>query len=367
MNIKHEMQKACLVAYREGVLYGAIWKTSSSWHIQRIDPDICELSSIEDGTWLYSVDMSKIKKEDLVKYPPEFAAMYEESRVSNQNRQEVPSEISFCLKADETTQYSVPPFASALPSIYDLETYRELAEISTEIDNYKLLSMKVPTKDGELTMDWDLIMEFYDHLVSALPPNIGAAAIPMELDTVNFEKSGVAQRTDELEQATKNFWYSSGSSPLLFGDASNTSSGALTLSIRTDEELVFATIEQCQRLINRHLRSLGGSLKFKVTILPVTIFNQEKMIGYYKEAATYGLPVKQAYAAAVGIHSDDIPGTCFLENEVLGLADLFVPLSSSHTQSGKAPGAPSKSVEDISDSGGQSRDEGSDGNKEGNL
>jgi hypothetical protein len=120
----------------------------------------------------------------------------------------------------------------------------------------------------------------------------------------------------------------------LFGDAANTTAAALNLSVRTDEELVYAAMAQCERLVNRRLKLLPGSLKFSINILPVTIFNQEKMIGYYKEAATYGLPTKMAYAASVGIPAAQVEGLNFLENDVLKLNDKFIPLASSHTQSG---------------------------------
>jgi len=367
MNIRHEMQKALTVAFREGVLYGAVWSNNNSWFIQSIEPKYCMLSSIEDGTWMYSVNMSKIKDTDLNKYPPEFTVMKNAAKTTKQEWQEVPSSISFCLKADETVAYPIPPFVSVLPSIYDLETYKALAETATEMSIYKLLSMRIPTNDqGEPTMGWPLIMKFYDHLSNSLPPYVGAAAIPMELDTINFEKSGAAADTDELEKATRNFWYSSGTSPLLFGDASNTTSAALRLSIKTDEELVLAAMAQCERLINRQLKQLTGSVKFQINILPVTIFNQEQMISYYKEAATYGLPVKSCYAASMGIQPSTLQSMCYVENELLDFKNNFIPLSSTHTESteDREAGAPVLSDDDLTEAGEQTRENDSDANKE---
>lgn len=367
MHLKHELQKALLIAYREGVLYGAVWSNSNSWFIQRINPDYCQLSSIEDGTWNYCVDMSKLKETDLFKYPPEFETMYREYEKTGQRWQEVPAKISFCLKADETVTYPIPPFASVLPAIFDLENYKELAEVATELSNYKLLAMQVPLNDdGQPSMPWELIMQFYKHLANSLPDRVGAAALPMKLDSINFEKSNTAQQTDELEVATRNFWYSSGTSPLLFGDAANTTSAALNLSIKTDEELVLASVAQCERLVNRHLKQLSGSVKFQISILPITVFNQEKMISYYKEAATYGLPTKLAYCAAVGIQPTTVEPTVYLENDLLNLTKKFVPLTSTHTQSsgGSSAGRPAESEEDLTESGEQTRENDSNESKE---
>ena len=366
MNLHHELRKALQIAYREGVLYGAIWANNTSWFIQRIDPDISVLSSIEDGTWMYAVDMSRIAEEDLFRYPPEFTNMHREYIKTGEKYQEVPSQISFCLKADETVSYPIPLFASVLPSIFDLENNKELADEATEIANYKLLAMKVPLRDdGQPSMPWQLVMQYYEHLANNLPKYVGVAAVPMDIKDINFEKSGVGQETDEVEQATRNFWYSTGTSPLLFGDATNTTAAALNLSIRTAEEIAFASMAQCERLINRHLKTLPGSIKFQINILPVTVFNQEKMIGYYKEASTYGLPVKLAYNAAIGIPPTTVEGSAYVENDVLHLKDIFVPLSSTHTESSEdRAGRPTLSDDDISEAGEQTREDDEDANKE---
>ena len=125
MNLPHEMQRASAIALRDGVLYGAVWSTGNSFYIQRINPDYCALTSIIDGTWSYSVDMSKIQEKQLPLYPPEFTTMYQNYRNGQPKWQEVPESISFCLKADETNSaYSLPPWASTLPLLYDIETYK---------------------------------------------------------------------------------------------------------------------------------------------------------------------------------------------------------------------------------------------------
>lgn len=352
MNIKHEMAKALTTAFRDGVIYGAIWSGKNSWFVQRINPDICQLSTIEDGTWLYSVDMSQIKEKDLFKYPPEFTTMYNTYKSTKVKQQEVPSKISFCLKADETVIYPIPPWVSVLPSIYELELYKDLAEIATEIQNYKLIGMKIPVdKDGVPTMDFNLASKFYDQLANNLPEYVGAAMSPMGLDSIDFNKSQAGNTTDEISDATQRFWYSSGTSPLLFGDASNNSSSALALSIKTDEEIVLSAMAQCERLLNRHLKSISGSIKFKINILPITIFNQEKMIGFYKEAATLGLPTKMQYAAAINISPSDVSSMCFIENDVLELNNKFIPLKTSYTQTSKEPGRNPLSEEDLGAAG----------------
>ena len=364
MSLRHEMQKALHVAFRDGILYGVIRSNNDAWFIQRIDPKICQLSSIIDGCWVFSVDMSKIKESELYLYPDEFADMYAEYVRTGDKWQEVPDKVCFCLKADETVDYVIPPFASVLPSIIELETYRELAEIAKEVGNYKLLAMRVPLNDnGELSLPWDQVLEFYQHLCNALPDYVGAAAVPMELDDIDFHDSN-ARNTSDLEEAIRSFWYSTNTSPLLFGDATNNTATALRMSIRTDEELVFTVMAQCERLINHHLKKIGGSVKFRVNLLQVTVFNQEQMTGFYKEASTLGLPAKTAYASTIGLHTPSIPGMCYLENEVLKLPEVFVPLSTSYTQPSDG-GRPTMSDDDLGDAGDATRGSDANANREG--
>lgn len=358
MNLKHELQKASIVAFREGVLYGVQWSGTNSFFIQRINPDICKLSSIVDGTWMYAVDFSQVKDADLPLYPPEFTTMRQAYvNGSAPKWQEIPEKISFCLKADETTtMYSSPPFAATLPQLYDIETYKSLQETASQIANYKLVSMEIPLdEDGTPLIDYDLAEKYYQHLVNALPPYVGAAMMPMKMSSIKFEQSGGVNDVDTVVRAEEQFWREGGTSPLLFGSSDNDTAGALKLSVTADEQLVFGLMNQCERLVNRILKQMSGTQKFKLTFLPATVFNKQDEITKYKEAATLGIPVKAAYAALLGLSPLDVLGANYVELELLNMGDL-TPLQSSFTQtSDSGPGRPQSADGDLTESGEQTR------------
>jgi hypothetical protein len=363
MNIKHEMQKASVIAFREGILYGVQWAGNNSFFIQRINPDICKLSSIVDGTWLYAVDVSQIKEAELELYPPEFTSMWNAYRNGSASKwQEVPEGISFCLKADETTTtYSIPPWASSLPMLYDIETFKSLQETASEISNYKLVSMEIPMdKDGSPQLDWDLANQYYQHLVNALPPYVGAVMAPMKFDSIKFEQGAALKDVDTVSRAEEQFWREGGTSPLLFGASDNDTAGALKLSITADEEIVLGIIAQAERLFNRILKQMSGTQKFKITILPATVFNKSDMISQYKDAATFGIPVKSAYSALLGLSPGDVMGMEYIEMNILNMGEL-TPLKSSHTQGD--PGRPKSDDGDLGDAGEQTRDDDTNANR----
>lgn len=355
-NLQHELQKASMIALRDGILYGAVWSASNSFYIQRINPDYCSLTSVNDGTWMYSVDMSQIQQSKLLLYPPEFTTMWNTYQSTGQKWQEVPENISFCLKADETNpNYSIPPWCSTLPMLYDLETYKALQETATKIANYKMLSMKIDlNSDGAPTVDWQLAQQYYQQLCNVLPPYVGATISPLKIESFDFDKNSGTNDVDTVSRSEKQFWFDTGTSSLLHGsDVSNTA-GALKLSIKSDEEIMFGLMAQAERLMNRILKSMPGTVKFKIQFLPVTIFNQEEQIGYWKDAAALGIPgSKAAYAATLGIHQADLPGMDYVEKTMIGVDD-WTPLQSGYTiggSSGSTGGRPAASDTNLDDSG----------------
>lgn len=336
MNLRHELEKSAKVAYRDGVIYGAIWQNKTSFYVQRINPDYCTLTSIVDGTWVYSVDMSKIKESQLNLYPPEFTTMYNTYKSTGIKYQEVPLDICWCLKADETTPtYSIPPWASTLPMLYDIETYKALQETATKIANYKLLGMQIPlNNDGTPKIDWNLAEQYYQQVCRVLPPYVGAFLTPMETKGYEFEKSGNTSDVDTVSRAEEQYWFNTGTSALLHGSNTSNTAGALKLSIKSDEQIVLSFMNQAERLVNRILKNISGTLKFQLRFLPITWYNQDEQVAYYKEASTLGIPgARSAYAAAIDIHQADLAGLAFLENEMLD-AESWSPLTSGYTSGG---------------------------------
>ena len=144
----------------------------------------------------------------------------------------------------------------------------------------------------------------------------------------------------------------------------NNTSGVTKLAIKNDENYIIGIIEQIERLVNLHLKtSITGSFKFKISILPVTIYNREEFIEMYKGAVAFGLG-KSHYAAVLGIPQGDIEGLSYLENDVLQIDSILVPMTNSHNSTGvKSQGRPQVDEEDLSDGGEKTRDNDSNSNQ----
>lgn len=345
MNLPHEMAKALLIALVDGVFYGAIWDTGDAFFIQPISPDICRLSSILDGTFVFQVNMSTIQEKDLDMYPPQFTQMWHRYHDDKEDRwQDVPPEICFVLKADESVwNYSLPPFVSSLPLVADLENYTELNAAEAELAMYKMIAMTVPLDASKKpTLSFAEVEKYYNQVANNIPEDIGLIATPFDYETITFNESTAPSVVDKITTATNRFWQGSCVNSLLFGDATNKSATALKLSVLKDEQIIFMNMKQAARVVNRLLKYKFGDrkIRYMINFLPVTWMNQEDKVKMYREAATYGMPVKMAYAAALGVAPENFEARNILELGVFDLANELVPVKSSATTSSDA-GRPS--------------------------
>lgn len=363
MGLVRIMREATLIAQREGVCFGVIWGGDGSQFIlQKLDPDNCTIVSLDDGNvFSFTYDMSKVKEEDLdAYYPAQFRTMWNEYQSSGNQYQPVPPEISFCLKADPTIpEYNIPPFASVLPTLYSIKSVEELAVTSEELQNYKLLSAKLPVdNNGVPIMSYESAMQYYSHISNNLAEMVGLCLSPFDIKDYDFSQSGTTNQVNAVSRATENFFASAGTTAQLHGIADNTSA-VTKLAIHVDESYAFSYVYQCESIINRFLKLMTGTVKFRIRFLPVTAFNRDEMVSMYRNAMNYGIG-KTEYMVALGIPQADLLGKSYIENDVIGIDDLFRPphTAAQTTSEDNGAGRPVSPDGQIGDEGDRARDKG---------
>lgn len=363
MNIAQLMHNVFTVALREGAYYGVLWSDSYTSFIQRIDADYCKITSVCDGSFLYSVDMSKLRGK-LEYYPAEFSQMYQQYLSDGQKWQEVPPNISFCVKGDSSMlDCTVPVFAATMPALYTIANVESLQETATQLKNYKMIAGEIPTDTkGNPLMDAPMVKEYYAHIANALGENVGLALAPFELKSLSFSEEGGVANVDDLSKAVASFWSTAGTSGLLHGRENDTA-GVTKLAIKNDETFMLDLVQQYERLINRFLKTtISGTNKFKIVMLPITAFNKDEYIDHYKAAAALGVG-KSMYAASLGIGQTDLAGMEYLETNLMPFDDLK-PLKSTYNLSGDNPtGRPLEDDEDLSDEGETTRNNDTNANR----
>jgi hypothetical protein len=369
MNIKHEFVKILTIAFKEDVYYGYEYFSNNSYLIQKLNSDYCKISSIEDGCYCIAFDFSYFDKykTKLESFASEFTSKYNIYKKDNKQRwQELDSANTICIKINEDMDYIYPPFSTVFESLYDIQDYKSLKKAKTEIGNYKLLAMKLETRkdsdvNNDFTIDLDLAQRFFNQASESLPDGVGLILSPTGIEDFSFKQDSAD--SDRVAESEREYWRASGTANTLFGDAANSGS-TLALSIKTDEEIAFSVLRQIERWINKKLKSVSGAYKFKVNMLDITVFNKDAMFEMYLKAAQFGLPTKTMACASLGLSPNAVSSMCYLENDILGLHDKFIPLQSSHTTSGTtSEGQPTKSDTQISESGENTRESDANANR----
>ena len=371
MEVRSQFPKILTVCLREDTFYGTMWVTNDNITIQQLPADYCNISTIEGNVLNVTFDFSYFdsRSQFLDYYPQEFRtkyAVYQSNRM--QRWQELDSPTSFAIKCNsDILEYPLPPFAGILREVYDLEDYKQLKLTKTSLENYAMLVMTLGIDDnGNWQMDLDKAKEFWRNLDSVLPEEVGSVLSPMPINKISFEKTNTGD-TDTISDAEQNLFTAAGVSSQLFNNE-KASSNALLLSIKADQAITFGIVKSIEDAVNRYIQAQSWGKNFKVTFLDCSPFNRKELGDGYLKACQFGIPMVSYYAASQGLNQAELDCMSFLENDVLGLSQMFKPLQSSSTMSSadgglgatSEGGAPQKDIGDLTDSGEQTREDSDD-------
>lgn len=371
MTIEHEFQKLLPVIFREDIVYAYVHETEDSFFFQVLDSEYCKISSISDGVYNFSFNFSYFNNYParLDMFPDEFKIKYRNMSEKNGDMwQELDNDKTLCLKYQFDLWYPIPPFVNTFPTLIDIEDFKALRKNKEEIDNYKILLSKIPMGSKEaddFLLTLDRAMQFNELLNDSVPDQVATAISPMDFEVITFDKDKIDK--NRTAEATSEYWSEAGVSDLLFSSSANNST-SLSFSVKTDEAMIFSVMRQIERWINRYIKNKNIPYKFKFRFLDVTVFNQDKRVDQLLKQAQYGMPVKADVAATLGMSPNTFASKAFLENEILKLHDLLIPLSSSHTQSKNdledKAGRRSKSDDELSASGVKTRENDANANRD---
>lgn len=366
MSIKTQFPKILTVCLREDVFYGTILRTKDCVTIQQLPTKYCRISTIEGNVMNVTFDFSYFASRlgYLDYYPEEFRRKYELYKKDTRRSRwiELDAPYSFAIKCNvDIPEYPLPPFAGILREVFDLEDYKNLKLTKTALENYALVMMTIPTDDeGHFLIDYEKAKDFWSNLDSVLPEEVGSVLTPMEVDKIDFERSHTGE-TDTIADAEDNLYSSAGVSSLLFNNP-KASANALALSIKVDQAMTFGIVKSIQDMVNRLIQHESYGKNFKVEFLDVSPFNRKEAGDEYLKACQYGIPMISYYCASQGLGQAEIDSMNFLETEVMELQKIFKPLVNGNNEKADdaSPGAPTKDDTELTETGEQTREDGSD-------
>lgn len=354
--LKTEIQNIMRQLYKNDVCFAYLVEKNGEMSYAYLDPMYCTISSIADGgvfEFYINVGMSMRNtriSNSFIQSLPEELLRYIEKNTDEKGRCFIPLNKSLCIKYNNDFLFPFPPFFMMIADILTIDDYKDLAKAQSINDAYKLLTMKIPTKDGEVALDNDIITAFTSVVLSTIQNNIGVITTPFDMKAEEFSSSSADDRdtvSDAVSWAFKNV----GVSEALMSGAS--SGSELKLSILNDSGDIFRIYRMLERWIALQLKMRKHNYKefaFEYKILDMTIFNEEDYQANELKAAQSGLPNKMRLAASYGISPEVVLGNSSVENDIFGnVFDNWQPLKTSYTQSNGEGGRPAENDTEISE------------------
>ena len=257
----------------------------------------------------------------------------------------IPTDLGFCFSFFDDSR---PLFLDVIPASID---YNDAVELNKERDLEeirKIIVQKIPhLNDGALLFEPDEAQVMHDGAVGMMKgnKNISVLTTYADVDAV-ISKTQSEAVTNTLEKALQNVYSKANVRAQIF---SPTGSQALSTSIINDMALMMILANKYSKFISYIINNLfaNSNVNFKYSILPVSWYNMFDYITNTLKMASSGYSFLLP-AIAAGLSQKDLMNVKNLENEVLNLKELLIPLDSSYTQSDNEVGRPKLSVDEKS-------------------
>lgn len=247
----------------------------------------------------------------------------------------------YLLDPDKTVKFTVdgadyPMFISVIPLIIDLDEAQALDKKKTLQRLMKILIQKLPLdKNGELIFDPDEAQQMHNNAVQMLSRAIGIDVLTTfaDVEVADTDSSRAESQTDDLIRVERQLYNEAGVSQMQFNTDGNM---ALEKSILNDEASIYNMLLQFEQFLNELVSQYNDSkITFRVQLLTTTIYNYKELAKLYKEQVTLGYS-KMLPQIALGQSQSSVLANAFFENDVLDLANVFIPPMQSSTMNVEA-------------------------------
>ena len=240
--------------------------------------------------------------------------------------------------------FNIIPAAELYEEAVDNEVERDLEEIR------KIIVQKIPhLTDGELLFEPEEAVEIHRGTVEMMKNNKNVSVLTTYADVDSIVSRTITDNgNNAIEKMVSNIYNEGGVSKQIFSATGNLS---IETSIKNDVSLMMILAHKFSRFITYIINSQfsNNNINFKYVIYPISYYNESSFITDSFKLAQSGYSALLP-ALALGVTQSDLRNLKVLENDVIDIQSLLIPLQSSYTQSssGNGPGAPAKPDEEKS-------------------
>lgn len=345
MNLAKLFGEMSVQALVNGAYFGVVGEISAKeFHLIELPSKYCasrykDLNGKDiiefDLTYFNSISEDE-RKSVLKSFPKCFAKAYKEFEKGGKSWFFVPSNISVYFSFLDGR----PAFLDIIPATiyYDMAIANELDREAEEIK--KIIVQKIPhlTSTGELLFEPPEAEEIHKGTSGMMKHNKNVSVLTTyaDVDVVSSNTKSEAT-TNTIEKMASNVYYKTGVSDQIF---KANSSSAVDTSITNDMTFMQNLIYKYQIFVTEIINMLFSNKKvnFKYIILPITHHNAFKYTDNALKLANAGFSFILP-AVAMDLSQRDIVNIKELENDVLELSELLIPLQSAFTQGAEDPNA----------------------------
>lgn len=347
-NLKRNFAKIALKVVKNGCYYGYRVDQKTASYLQELPADYCR--SRYDVNGKYAVEFNIKYFENSFKdidyrirvlkmFPKEFQKAYISYKNGTLVKDFAGDEKGwFLLDPEYAVKFNLnnsdaPLFFSVIPAILDLEDAQELDKRKMEQQLLRIIVQKMPIdKNGDLIFDVQEANALHRNAVNMLSKSIGVDVLTTfaDVDSIDLSDKSNVSSVDQLEKVERTVYNESGVAGMLFNTDGNI---ALEKSIANDEAIMVDLLYQFEEYAQSLLKPFNKNpkrLRYKVQILPTTIYNYKDLASTYKEHTMLGYS-KLLPQVALGQFQTTVIASAYFENDIMNLNDLFIAPQMSST------------------------------------
>lgn len=349
--LRKNFGEIALKVVKNGCYYGYKVEQREAAYLQELHPDYCRSRYKINGKPIVEFNIkyfddkfadADYKIRVLKLFPEEFRKAYLSYKRGTLKKDFNGDESGwFVLDPDRTVKFNlsntdIPLFVAVIPKLLDLEDAQDLDKKRMEQQLLRLVIQEMPLdKNGESIFDIPEIQAFHNNAVEMVGDAIGISVLTTLADVKveDLSDNGNMSSADQLDKVERTVYNEAGVSQKQFNTDGNI---ALEKSIANDEATMTDLLLQFEEYAESLLKPFNKNtkrLKYKVTMLPTTIYNYKDLSKTYKEQTQIGFS-KLLPQVALGQSQSTVMATAYFENELLHLEELFIPPQMSSTMSG---------------------------------
>lgn len=368
LDVKGQMYAPLVSCFVQDVFYGIHITDETGTFILPIPAQYARISGrYMTGDLAFAMDATYLKShQELIEYLPDpLEKIWNDYNSTNNKWQFVPDEYAFALKwGIEDLQSITPIFISLFNPLINLLDLEDIQAVAQEQEIYKMLWYEMETISGSKDVDdWKIdptiAAQYMNKLINdALPPYISAAIVPGKLNEISFD-SDQASDVTRVAKGTEAVLNTAGGSEILNGATINNTYAFKMACIQNTNFAISSLLPQLNGWTNRKLSYLCTN-PATVNYFHVSPYTKDDFKENLLKLGQNGFAVRLAIGTLCGFSENATLSLLHFENEVLGMQNLMIPLSTSYTISGSSgevgQGRPKEeSVGDLSDSGERNR------------